>query len=282
MDIMVILYVAGGLIVGGIVFSILTFIVSHFWHKSKIVFYDAQASTNTTPIIDIFGDNYAEIDKGEKSLHGSILYNANTPQETVDTSVIDNKPSLNIGGKRYLVKVRLSPINIDPKDAAFAQLVINYFDAHRSEYPLLAKLQDYEWGGAITHDPKTSREVLMKFCIVEPTWVDKDGREHKRTDAEIKALQEKNVQGYVDEITKLVNSIQKEVYIDWARVVNFTQCKIRSAALRQLWAEMEKLVRLDLQKQMGAFANGVAWYWCPICVGIGFILAIIALQFVPT
>lgn len=256
--------VIAAFILGGLLFSMFTvFMVNAFVPG---VFAWIRSGFSRMPIVlNCWMDGWAQY-KIMKKKHGSLVFNATTPDEFIDRSMMDNKPMTSLHGKRIMVRVEASAVPNTPDELAEIQRVLDHVDENKNIYPLLSQLQDFELFGALGHEPQTTRELLARHCQVEKEYM-KDGQKVERDDKEIATLIAEGVDKYLAEIDLLKKNLRftprRAVYVDLARAVAATQLRIASQILKRYRAEIEALYRAK-------YAGGGDTLWKGLAIG-GFV-----------
>jgi len=266
-------------VLGGVVFSIFTIIIASTLSPGLTTWI--YAGIRNLPIVwYVFQDGFS-VFRAMKKKAGSMIFNANKPDEFLDKSMIDNRPVTLLHGKRIQVRVDASAIPIDPTEDADTQRVMDHIQENKELYPLLSKFKDHQefvvFGG-LGHEPQTARELLARHCRVETQYIE-NGKIVSRPEDDItKELSEK-VDKYVAELELLRKNVEflprRGVYVDLNRVVNATQLRIASQILKRYRAEIEAFYRA----KYAGVDGGALWKGLLLGGGGGLIVGAVAAWF---
>lgn len=271
----VVLIVAALAIVGGYVVGC---IKTRRGTPGADVFNSAQKN-GTTPILDAFGDSYAQWVEGEKSVSGSVLINHGTDTETIDQTVIDRAPSLLIGGIRSLIRCRMSAATMPLTDAGHTQLVMDHYD-QPGIYPTLHKLglYDHEWMFTLRNDLPIIKEMISSKCIIEKAVPDEKDPQKLVIARVIDETLLKEAMDEVDQFRKNVSYVPKrDVFIDVPRVVNSTQLVFAPFVLKNITAIITAIITSQFERKYQGLKGIPIWHY-PACILGGFFAATICFK----
>jgi hypothetical protein len=251
-------------LLGGVLFSLVSVMMINSFVPGTMTWVRS-GFTRVPIVLNCWMDGWAEY-KTVKKKQGSMVFNATTPDESIDRSMVDNKPMTSLHGKRIMIRVEASAVPNTPDELAEIQRVIDHVEENKHLYPLLSELQDFELFGALGHDPQTARELLARHCQVEREYMEGNVKIERNAD-EIAKLIAQGVDKYMAEVDLLKKNLRftprRAVYVDLSRAVMATQLRIASQILKRYRAEIEALYRAK-------YAGGGDTLWKGLAIG-GFI-----------
>jgi hypothetical protein len=251
-------------LLGGVLFSLVSVMMINSFVPGTMTWVRS-GFTRVPIVLNCWMDGWAEY-KTVKKKQGSMVFNATTPDESIDRSMVDNKPMTSLHGKRIMIRVEASAVPNTPDELAEIQRVIDHVEENKHLYPLLSELQDFELFGALGHDPQTARELLARHCQVEREYMEGNVKIERNAD-EIAKLIAEGVDKHMAEVDLLKKNLRftprRAVYVDLSRAVMATQLRIASQILKRYRAEIEALYRAK-------YAGGGDTLWKGLAIG-GFI-----------
>jgi hypothetical protein len=251
-------------LLGGVLFSLVSVMMINSFVPGTMTWVRS-GFTRAPIVLNCWMDGWAQY-KTVKKKPGSMVFNATTPDESIDRSMVDNKPMTSLHGKRIMIRVEASAVPNTPDELAEIQRVIDHVEENKHLYPLLSELQDFELFGALGHDPQTARELLARHCQVEREYMEGNVKIERNAD-EIAKLIAEGVDKHMAEVDLLKKNLRftprRAVYVDLSRAVMATQLRIASQILKRYRAEIEALYRAK-------YAGGGDTLWKGLAIG-GFI-----------
>jgi hypothetical protein len=242
------------------------------------VFNDA-VKNGTTPILDVFGDSFAQWVSGKKEVNGSVIINHDTDTETIDQTVIDRAPSLLIDGIRSLIRVRMSAATMPLGPSGEVQLVCNHID-QPGIYPTLHQLglYDHEWFFALRNDLPVVKEMIAAKCYIE---VEKEDEKDKTKKVKVKEIDHKLYDPAIQELEAYRAAVpyvpKHDVFVDVPRVVNTTQLAFAPHVFKNITAIITAIITAQFERRYQNMKASPIWYY-PACVLGGFISAVVCFK----